>query len=155
ALAERGRNTCTPNPNVGCVIAKSGRVIGEGWHERAGEAHAEAKALAACTEPAEGSTVYVTLEPCSHQGRTGPCTEKLVSARVARVVAAVQDPYPEVNGRGLKRLRDAGINTEVGLMAAEAEEVHRPFLHRMRTGRPWMRVKAAMSMDGRIALANG
>ena len=155
ALAERGRDTCTPNPNVGCVIAKGGRVIGEGWHERAGEPHAEARALSSCTEPAEGATVYVTLEPCSHVGRTGPCTERLIAARVARVVTAIQDPYAEVDGRGVKRLREAGIRVEVGLMRAEAEEVHRGFLHRVRTGRPWMRLKAAGSLDGRIALANG
>jgi len=155
ALAERGRDTSTPNPNVGCVIAKGARIIGEGWHERAGERHAEAKALAACSESAEGATVYVTLEPCSHQGRTGACTTRLVEARVARVVAAVQDPYPEVDGRGFTRLRDAGIRVDVGLMKAEAEEAHRGFLHRQRTGRPWMRIKAAASLDGRIALANG
>ena len=154
-LTERGRDTCAPNPNVGCVIVKSGRVIGEGWHERAGDSHAEARALEACTESPEGATVYVTLEPCSHQGRTGPCTERLVSARVARVVAAMQDPYKEVDGRGVARLRDAGIRVDVGLLAAQAEEAHRGFLHRVRYGRPWMRIKAAMSMDGRIALANG
>ena len=155
ALAERGRDTATPNPNVGCVIAKDGRIIGEGWHERAGEPHAEARALASCTESASGATVYVTLEPCSHQGRTGPCTEKLITAGVARVVAAVQDPYPEVNGRGLARLREAGMRVEVGLLASEAEEAHLGFLHRMRHGRPWMRLKAAASLDGKIALANG
>jgi diaminohydroxyphosphoribosylaminopyrimidine deaminase/5-amino-6-(5-phosphoribosylamino)uracil reductase len=155
ALTERGRDTATPNPNVGCVIVKGGRVIGEGWHERAGEAHAEAKALASCTESARDSTVYVTLEPCSHRGRTGPCTEALVEARVGRVVAAVQDPNPQVDGRGLAQLREAGIRVDVGLMASQAEETHRGFLHRMRHGRPWMRIKAAMSLDGRIALANG
>jgi diaminohydroxyphosphoribosylaminopyrimidine deaminase/5-amino-6-(5-phosphoribosylamino)uracil reductase len=154
-LTERGRDTCTPNPNVGCVIVKGGRIIGEGWHERAGELHAEARALQACTESPEGATAYVTLEPCNHQGRTGPCTERLIAARVARVVAAVQDPFPEVNGRGMARLREAGIEVDVGLMASEAEDAHRGFLHRMRTGRPWMRIKAAMSLDGRIALANG
>jgi diaminohydroxyphosphoribosylaminopyrimidine deaminase/5-amino-6-(5-phosphoribosylamino)uracil reductase len=141
ALTEHGRETCTPNPNVGCVIVKDGRIIGEGWHERAGEPH--------------GATAYVTLEPCNHQGRTGPCTERLIAAKVARVVAAVQDPYPEVNGRGLERLREAGIQVDVGLMRDEAEEAHRGFLHRIRTGRPWMRIKAAASLDGRIALANG
>ena len=120
-LTQRGRDTCTPNPNVGCVIVKDGRVIGEGWHERAGEAHAEAHALANLSAPAEGATVYVTLEPCSHQGRTGPCTERLIAAKVARVVAAVQDPFPEVNGRGLARLREAGIRVDVGLLADEAD----------------------------------
>src|SRR4029079_16140596 len=155
ALTERGRDTATPNPNVGCVIAKGGRIIGEGWHARAGAAHAGRRALASCSESAEGATVYVTLEPCSHVGRTGPCTERLIAARVARVVTATPDPYPEVDGRGVKRLREAGIRVAVGLMRTEAEEAHRGFLHRVRTGRPWMRIKAASSLDGRIALANG
>ena len=155
ALTERGRDTATPNPNVGCVIAKAGRVIGEGWHERAGESHAEARALAACSESPEGATVYVSLEPCAHQGRTPPCADALVAARVGRVVAAIEDPNPMVHGRGAARLRDAGIRVDVGLLAAEAEEVHRGFLQRMRIGRPWMRIKSAASLDGRIALANG
>src|SRR5947209_19925791 len=116
ALTERGRDTCTPNPSVGCVLVKDGRVIGEGWHERAGEAHAEAMALANASEDPQGATAYVTLEPCAHQGRTGPCSKKLVEAKVARVVAAVKDPFPSVNGRGLEELRAAGIRTEVGLM---------------------------------------
>ena len=155
ALAARGRDTATPNPSVGCVIAKAGRIVGEGWHERAGEPHAEARALAAARGGAEGATAYVTLEPCSHHGRTPPCAEALVAARVARVVAAVEDPNPQVKGQGAARLRSAGIRVDVGLMAAGAEEVHRGFLTRMRTGRPWMRIKAAASLDGRIALANG
>lgn len=155
ALTEKGRDTATPNPNVGCVIVKAGRVIGEGWHERAGEAHAEVRALAAATESPEGATVYVTLEPCAHTGRTGPCADALVNARVARVVASIEDPNPEVAGRGLARLRDAGIRVDVGLMAAEAREAHRGFLSRMTRGRPWIRLKAAASLDGRIALANG
>ena len=155
ALSELGRDTSTPNPNVGCVIVKGGRVIGEGWHERAGEPHAEIRALEAATQSTAGSTVYVTLEPCSHRGRTGPCAEVLVDAGVTRVVAALQDPNPRVEGRGFARLREAGIHVDVGLMAAEAEEAHRGFLHRMRHGRPWMRLKAAASLDGKIALANG
>jgi diaminohydroxyphosphoribosylaminopyrimidine deaminase/5-amino-6-(5-phosphoribosylamino)uracil reductase len=155
ALTARGRDTATPNPNVGCVIAKDGRIIGEGWHERTGEPHAEAKALAACTEPADGATVYVSLEPCAHQGRTPPCADALVAARVGRVVAALEDPNPLVHGRGANRLRDAGIRVDVGLLAAEAEDVHRGFLTRMRLGRPWMRIKVAASLDGRTALANG
>lgn len=154
-LTARGRDTATPNPSVGCVIAKAGRVIGEGWHERAGEPHAEARALAACTESAEGATVYVTLEPCAHQGRTPPCADALVAAKVGRVVAALEDPNPLVHGRGANRLRDAGIRVDVGLLAADAEEAHRGFLTRMRLGRPWMRIKAAASLDGRTALANG
>ena len=155
ALTERGRDTSTPNPNVGCVIVKDGRVIGEGWHEWAGEPHAEVRAIDACIQSPEGSTVYVTLEPCSHYGRTGPCTQVLEESRVARVVAALQDPNPHVAGRGIARLQEAGIRVDVGLMALEAEEAHRGFLHRMRHGRPWMRLKAAASLDGRIALANG
>jgi diaminohydroxyphosphoribosylaminopyrimidine deaminase/5-amino-6-(5-phosphoribosylamino)uracil reductase len=155
ALTERGRDTATPNPSVGCVIVKDGRVIAEGWHERAGEPHAEARALAAATESPEGATVYLSLEPCSHHGRTPPCAEALVAARVARVVAALEDPNPQVKGRGVERLRAAGIRVDVGLMAAEAAEAHRGFLARMARGRPWMRIKAAASLDGRIALANG
>ena len=155
ALTERGRDTCTPNPNVGCVIAKDGRVIGEGWHERAGEAHAEVRALQSATESPEGATAYVTLEPCAHHGRTGPCAEAFVKARVGRVVAALEDPNPEVAGRGFARLREAGIAVDVGLMADEAREAHRGFLARMQRGRPWLRVKAASSLDGRIALSGG
>jgi diaminohydroxyphosphoribosylaminopyrimidine deaminase/5-amino-6-(5-phosphoribosylamino)uracil reductase len=155
ALSERGRETSTPNPSVGCVIVKDGRVIGEGWHAKAGEAHAEAHALAAASESPEGSTVYVTLEPCAHQGRTGPCADKLVAARVARVVAALHDPFPEVNGKGAARLREAGIRVELGLMETQAREVHRGFLSRITRGRPWITIKAAASLDGRIALANG
>ncbi|HET9652223.1 MAG TPA: bifunctional diaminohydroxyphosphoribosylaminopyrimidine deaminase/5-amino-6-(5-phosphoribosylamino)uracil reductase RibD, partial [Usitatibacter sp.] len=154
-LTERGRNTATPNPNVGCVIVKGGRIIGEGAHTKTGELHAEALALAACTESPEGATVYVTLEPCAHQGRTPPCADALARAKVARVVAAVEDPNPLVHGRGATNLRDAGVRVDIGLMAAQAEEAHRGFLHRMRFGRPWMRIKAAASLDGRIALANG
>jgi diaminohydroxyphosphoribosylaminopyrimidine deaminase/5-amino-6-(5-phosphoribosylamino)uracil reductase len=154
-LTARGRDTATPNPNVGCVIVKDGRVIGEGWHERAGEPHAEARALAASSESPEGATVYVTLEPCAHEGRTPPCADALVAARVGRVVSALEDPNPLVHGRGANRLRDAGIRVDTGLMSAEAEEIHRGFLTRMRLGRPWMRIKAAASLDGRTALANG
>jgi diaminohydroxyphosphoribosylaminopyrimidine deaminase/5-amino-6-(5-phosphoribosylamino)uracil reductase len=155
ALTERGRETATPNPSVGCVLVKDGRIIGEGWHAKAGEPHAEALALAAASESPEGSTVYVTLEPCAHQGRTGPCADKLIAARVARVVAAIQDPFPAVNGRGAARLREAGIPVDVGLMEAEAREAHRGFLSRVTRGRPWITIKAAASLDGRIALANG
>ncbi len=155
ALAERGRETATPNPNVGCVIARGGRILGEGWHARAGEPHAEAMALAACREGAEGATAYLTLEPCSHHGRTPPCADALVAARVGRVVVALEDPNPLVKGRGLERLRSAGIRVETGLLASQAREVHLGFLSRMERGRPWLRLKCAASLDGRVALANG
>lgn len=155
ALTDRGRETAAPNPSVGCVIAMGGRVIGEGWHARAGEPHAEAQALDAARESPEGATVYVTLEPCAHQGRTGPCADRLVAAKVARVVVALQDPFPEVDGKGIARLREAGIQVDVGLMDAEAREAHRGFLSRVTRGRPWITLKAAASLDGRIALANG
>ena len=155
ALTERGRDTATPNPSVGCVIVKDGRVIAEGWHERAGEPHAEARALAAAKESVEGATVYLTLEPCSHHGRTPPCADALVAAKVARVVAALEDPNALVKGKGAARLRDAGIAVDIGLMADEALEAHRGFVWRMTRGRPWMRIKAAASLDGRIALASG
>ena len=154
-LTQRGRDTATPNPAVGCVIVKDGRVIAEGWHERAGEAHAEARALAACGESPEGATVYVTLEPCSHHGRTPPCAEALVAAKVARVVAAMEDPNPKVMGSGVARLREAGIRVDVGCMQAEAREAHIGFVSRMARGRPWIRLKTAATLDGRIALANG
>ena len=155
ALAERGRDTATPNPSVGCVIVKDGRIVGEGWHERAGEAHAEVRALESMRESPAGSTAYLTLEPCSHHGRTPPCADVLVAAKLARVVCALEDPNPQVRGRGIAKLREAGIRADVGLMAAQAEEAHRGFLTRMRKGRPWMRIKAAASLDGGIALANG
>jgi diaminohydroxyphosphoribosylaminopyrimidine deaminase/5-amino-6-(5-phosphoribosylamino)uracil reductase len=155
ALGARGRDTATPNPSVGCVIAKGGRVIGEGWHARAGEPHAEAAALAACTDSPEGATAYVTLEPCSHHGRTPPCAEALAAARVARVVAAIEDPNPLVRGRGVDLLREAGVRVETGLLEGAARELHRGFLARMARGRPWIRIKAAASLDGGIALANG
>ncbi len=155
ALGARGRDTATPNPSVGCVIARNGRVIGEGWHARAGEPHAEAAALAACTASPEGATAYVTLEPCSHHGRTPPCAEALVAARVGRVVAALEDPNPLVKGRGLGLLGAAGVRVETGLLEAAARELHRGFLARMARGRPWIRIKAAASLDGGIALPNG
>ena len=154
-LAERGLYTTTPNPRVGCVLVKDGRVIGEGWHERAGEAHAEVVALKAAAASAEGSTAYVSLEPCSHHGRTPPCTDALVEAKVARVVVAMQDPNPKVADTGLQKLRDAGIRVEVGLMEEQARELNTGFVSRMTRGRPWMRVKIAASLDGKTALANG
>jgi diaminohydroxyphosphoribosylaminopyrimidine deaminase / 5-amino-6-(5-phosphoribosylamino)uracil reductase len=154
-LAARGLDTTHPNPRVGCVIARSGRVVGEGWHARAGEPHAEVLALGAAGAQAAGATAYVTLEPCSHHGRTPPCVEALITARVARVVYAIADPNPQVDGRGAERLTAAGLTVEAGLLAEEAAELNQGFVKRMRTGRPWVRVKLAMSLDGRTALANG
>lgn len=154
-LAERGLFTTTPNPRVGCVLVRDGRVVGEGWHERAGEAHAEVAALKAAGASAAGATAYVSLEPCAHHGRTPPCTDALIAAKVARVVAAMQDPNPQVAGRGLQKLRDAGIRAEAGLMEEQARELNVGFISRMTRGRPWMRVKIAASLDGKTALANG
>jgi diaminohydroxyphosphoribosylaminopyrimidine deaminase / 5-amino-6-(5-phosphoribosylamino)uracil reductase len=154
-LAARGLQTTDPNPRVGCVIAQRGRVVGEGWHERAGEAHAEVAALRAAGSQAAGATVYVTLEPCSHHGRTPPCVEALIAARVARVVIAAGDPNPRVDGKGAAALRAAGIVVESGLMEEEVTDLNGGFFRRMRTGRPLLRVKLAMSLDGRTALANG
>jgi diaminohydroxyphosphoribosylaminopyrimidine deaminase/5-amino-6-(5-phosphoribosylamino)uracil reductase len=155
ALAARGLETTHPNPRVGCVIAQGQQIVGEGWHERAGEAHAEVAALKAAGAQAAGTTVYVTLEPCSHHGRTPPCVEALIAARVARVVFAVQDPNPQVSGQGAEALRQAGIVVESGLMEAEAVDLNIGFMKRMTYGRPWVRLKLAMSLDGRTALANG
>ena len=154
-LAERGVATTHPNPRVGCVIARDGRIVGEGWHERAGEAHAEVMALGAAGAAAAGASAYVTLEPCSHFGRTPPCADALMQARVARVVFAIEDPNPRVGGAGAQRLREAGIEVESGLLAREAEELNVGYLSRMRRHRPWVRIKLAMSLDGRTALANG
>jgi len=154
-LAERGLYTTTPNPRVGCVLVKDARVVGEGWHERAGEAHAEVVALQAAGAAAAGATAYVSLEPCAHQGRTPPCTDALVAAKVARVVAAMQDPNPQVAGKGLQKLREAGIRVEAGLMEEQARELNIGFVSRMARGRPWVRVKIAASLDGKTALANG
>lgn len=154
-LAARGLTTTDPNPRVGCVITHGERIVGEGWHERAGGDHAEVAALAAAGAQAEGATVYVTLEPCSHHGRTPPCVEALLHARVARVVYAATDPNPQVNGRGAAALRDGGIAVEGGLLEGEALELNCGFVKRMQQGRPWVRVKIAMSLDGRTALSGG
>ena len=154
-LAEFGLYSTAPNPRVGCVIVKDGRVVGEGWHRIAGEAHAEVHALQMAGTRARGATVYMTLEPCSHHGRTPPCAEALVAAGVARVVAAMQDPNPEVSGRGMARLAEAGIRGECGLLEAEARELNLGFVSRMTRGRPWVRAKLAASLDGKTALENG
>jgi diaminohydroxyphosphoribosylaminopyrimidine deaminase/5-amino-6-(5-phosphoribosylamino)uracil reductase len=154
-LAERGLYTTTPNPRVGCVIARDGEILGEGFHQRAGEPHAEIHALQRAGARARGATVYVSLEPCSHHGRTPPCADALVEAGVARVVAAMQDPNPSVAGQGLQRLRAARIGAECGLCEAQACELNIGFVARMTRVRPWLRIKTAASLDGRTALRNG
>lgn len=154
-LAALGRDTTQPNPRVGCVLVRDGLVIGEGWHRRAGEPHAEAFALETAGVRARGATAYVTLEPCNHHGRTPPCTEALIDAGIARVVYAVADPDPRVDGGGAARLRAAGLEVVSGLMAEEALELNLGFHSRLRRGRPWIRLKLAASLDGRTALASG
>ncbi|MGB7990148.1 MAG: bifunctional diaminohydroxyphosphoribosylaminopyrimidine deaminase/5-amino-6-(5-phosphoribosylamino)uracil reductase RibD [Candidatus Methylophosphatis roskildensis] len=154
-LARRGLYTTSPNPRVGCVIASGADVFGEGFHERAGEPHAEIRALNAAGERARGATAYVTLEPCSHHGRTPPCADALRAAGVVRVVAAMEDPNPLVAGKGLAVLRAAGIVTERGLLEDEARELNIGFVSRMTRRRPWVRLKAAASLDGKTALNNG
>ncbi|MBA3024767.1 MAG: bifunctional diaminohydroxyphosphoribosylaminopyrimidine deaminase/5-amino-6-(5-phosphoribosylamino)uracil reductase RibD [Sideroxydans sp.] len=154
-LAAQGLNTTSPNPRVGCVLVKGDEVVGEGWHRRAGEPHAEVHALRAAGEKARGATAYVTLEPCSHHGRTPPCADALIAAGVARVVCAMQDPNPQVAGQGIARVRAAGIEVECGLMEAAAHELNVGFVSRMTRGSPWVRSKIAASLDGRTALANG
>lgn len=154
-LAGRGLYTARPNPMVGCVIAREGEVIGRGWHPCAGEPHAEVFALREAGGRARGATAYVTLEPCAHHGRTPPCAEALVQAGVARVVAAMRDPFPQVDGAGVARLQGAGIEVASGLMEAQARELNRGFVSRVTRGRPWLRVKLAASLDGRTAMASG
>jgi diaminohydroxyphosphoribosylaminopyrimidine deaminase/5-amino-6-(5-phosphoribosylamino)uracil reductase len=154
-LAERGLFTTSPNPRVGCVLVKNEVMIGEGWHERAGEPHAEVNALRGAGGLARGATAYVTLEPCSHFGLTPPCSDALIQAGVARVVVAMQDPNPLVAGKGLSKLQAAGILVESGLMEAEARALNVGFVSRMTRTMPWVRSKIALSLDGRTALANG
>lgn len=154
-LAERGLFTTKPNPMVGCVLDHEGGIVGEGWHEKAGEAHAEVRAIREAGDRARGATAYVTLEPCAHTGRTGPCADALIEAGVARVVAAMRDPFPQVAGQGIQRLRDAGIPVDVGLMETKARVLNRGYLSRIERGRPWVRIKLATSLDGRSALASG
>lgn len=155
ALAAQGVCTTQPNPRVGCVIAKENQIIGEGWHQRSGEPHAEVFALREAGAAARGSTAFVTLEPCNHHGRTPPCSEALIAAGVSRVIYACGDPNPRVDGSGAARLRSAGIVVQQGLMAAEGEELNLGFFSRMRRGRPWLRLKMAASVDGRTATARG
>jgi len=154
-LAQRGLFTTTPNPRVGCVIVRDGKVVGEGWHERAGEPHAEINALNQAGDAARGATVYVTLEPCSHYGRTPPCAGALIKAGVTRVVMAMRDPNPMVAGQGQAMLELAGIPTACGLLENEARELNVGFISRMERGRPWLRLKVAATLDGKTALNNG
>jgi diaminohydroxyphosphoribosylaminopyrimidine deaminase/5-amino-6-(5-phosphoribosylamino)uracil reductase len=155
-LARNGRYTTDPNPSVGClIVSPDGVVVGEGWHERAGLLHAEPIALEQAGDAAAGATAYVTLEPCSHHGRTPPCADQLISAGIKRVVYAAEDPNPIVSGAGAQRLLDAGLEVVGGVMADEADELNRGYVQRMRAGRPWVRSKLAVSLDGRTALENG
>lgn len=154
-LAARGLCTTTPNPRVGCVLMKGDEVLAEGWHQWAGQAHAEAHALAQAGAAAAGSTAYISLEPCAHFGRTPPCVDALIAAGVSRVVAAMEDPNPQVAGNGLQRLRAAGIRAECGLLESEARELNIGFIARMHRGRPWLRLKTATTLDGKTALLNG
>ena len=154
-LAERGLYTTTPNPRVGCVVVRDGTIVGEGWHERAGEAHAEILALRAAGASARGGVAYVTLEPCCHHGRTPPCVDALIEAGVARVVAAMKDPNPLVSGAGLGQLQAAGIAVEAGVLEEKVRELNIGFVSRMQRGRPWVRLKVAATLDGRTAAANG
>lgn len=153
-LARLGWYTTDPNPRVGCVLVKNGQIIAEGWHEKAGFAHAELAALKQ-TDSAQGATAYATLEPCSHFGKTPPCCDALIAAGIARVVVAMQDPNPLVAGAGIKKLQAAGIDVAVGLMQEQAEQLNRGFIKRMRSGLPFVRSKLAMSLDGRTAMASG
>lgn len=154
-LAQKGLHSTDPNPRVGCVVVKDGNIVGEGWHRKAGEPHAEVLALRQAGAEAENATAYVTLEPCSHTGKTPPCAEALIKARVSRVVVAMQDPNPLVAGQGLKKLQAGGIKVECGLMETQARTLNPGFIKRMETGRPYVRVKMAMSLDGRTAMASG
>ena len=154
-LAAKGLYSTHPNPRVGCVIADRETILGRGWHEYAGGAHAEISAMQDAGDSARGNTAYITLEPCSHHGRTPPCTEALLGAGITRIVVASTDPNPAVNGQGLERLRDAGVTVDTGLMGSEAESLNPGFFMRMRQGRPWVRVKSAISLDGKTALDNG
>ena len=154
-LAERGAYTTRPNPMVGCVIAHGDEVIAEGWHAQAGGPHAEVVALQAAGDRARGATAYVTLEPCAHTGKTGPCADALAAAGIARVVAAMRDPFPQVDGAGFDTLETAGVSVQYGLMADAARRLNQGFLSRIERKRPWVRVKLATSLDGRTALANG
>lgn len=156
ALAEKGRFTTSPNPRVGCVIVSAdGHLVGEGFHKQAGTPHAEVHALRMAKTQTQGATAYVTLEPCSHYGRTPPCADALIAANVSRVVVAMTDPYEEVCGRGIKKLQDAGIQVDIGVCEDESQKLNRGFVKRVTKGRPFVTLKLAASLDGKIALCNG
>ncbi|TQV85298.1 bifunctional diaminohydroxyphosphoribosylaminopyrimidine deaminase/5-amino-6-(5-phosphoribosylamino)uracil reductase RibD [Aliikangiella coralliicola] len=158
-LAEKGQYTARPNPMVGCVIVRTDKqqpeIVGQGWHQKSGLPHAEVNALSEAGDKARGATCYVTLEPCAHYGKTGPCTQALIDAGVSKVIAAMHDPNPSVSGKGFKLLMDAGITVEYGLMEAQARKLIRGFVSRFEKKRPWITCKLAMSLDGRTALADG
>ncbi|KEY91667.1 riboflavin biosynthesis protein [Candidatus Photodesmus blepharus] len=154
-LARAGVYTTSPNPNVGCVITNNDRIVGEGFHYRAGQFHAEVNALRMAGACSVGATVYVTLEPCAHYGRMPPCAEGLINARVLKVICAMEDPNPKVSGRGIRMLQDAGIEVEVGLFQSDAEALNPGFIKRMKKGMPFVQLKMAASLDGRTALSNG
>jgi diaminohydroxyphosphoribosylaminopyrimidine deaminase/5-amino-6-(5-phosphoribosylamino)uracil reductase len=154
-LAERGRGAVEPNPLVGAVVVRDAKVVGEGWHEGFGQAHAEVNALLAAGEATRGATLYVTLEPCCHYGKTPPCTEAVLRAGIRRVVAAMRDPFPQVAGRGCQVLREAGLDVIVGLAEVEARRLNAPYLKLLNTGRPYVHAKWAMSLDGKIATRTG
>ncbi|MBV1951474.1 MAG: bifunctional diaminohydroxyphosphoribosylaminopyrimidine deaminase/5-amino-6-(5-phosphoribosylamino)uracil reductase RibD [Cycloclasticus sp.] len=154
-LAEKGQYSAKPNPCVGCVIVQNEQIIAEGWHQYAGEGHAEVHALKAAGPQAKGATAYVTLEPCSHHGKTPPCANALMDAGVKRVVVAMQDPNPLVSGQGVQRLREAGIEVDVGLLATQAQALNQAFCHKMMHGVPWVMAKVAMSLDAKTAMATG
>ena len=149
-LAERGRYSVSPNPMVGCVLVRNGEIIAEGWHERAGEPHAEIKALQKCDDP-RGATMYVTLEPCVHHGRTPPCTKAIINSGLVHVVMATSDPHDVVNGRGVEELRNAGVNVESGVLEAEAKRLNEKFLHSITARKPFVCLKAAITLDGKLA----
>ena len=154
-LAEKGRFTTHPNPRVGCVITRNDKVLGTGWHRKAGGPHAEINALNDASCDVRGATAYVSLEPCSHHGRTPPCTEAIIRAGISRVVIAAPDPNPQVSGAGIKALQEAGISVQTGLMAGPANELNKGFIYRMTRARPYVRCKSAVSIDGKTALAGG
>jgi len=154
-LAQNGAWSARPNPMVGCVLVRNNQLVGEGWHQRKGGPHAEIVALATAGECARGATAYVTLEPCAHTGRTGPCTQALIAAGVSRVVAAMRDPFAQVNGAGLACLQAAGISVSCGMLESQARALNAGYLARIERRRPWLRLKLASSLDGRTALANG